>query len=172
MQDQPALAFKMYNGLSCFHHQFSIVKAGNMSNLVKHYTNSTFETALAVLEHGWATIDQLRGANHWRLAQASKIGKLALVKGKLTMAQVFTVLAEQDCRGKMFGETAVELGYLTYQDVYELLLEQANGIPNLLDALVTQNVISPHQAALIEKEATALDADLVAEINFVETALN
>jgi hypothetical protein len=116
----------------------------------------TFETALTVLQRGWATIDQLRYANAWRLKHCPRIGKLALISGKLTKAQVLTVLAEQRSLETTFGQTAVALGLLDQGDVFELLQLQGKRIPLLEDALVALKVITPEQAELVSKNCATL----------------
>jgi hypothetical protein len=139
-----------------------------MSKLKSESLSASLETALYVLEQGWATIDQIRDANKWRLAQSPRIGKLAHNIGKLTMAQVLTVLEEQRIRGKLFGETAIELGYLTVGEVYELLNIQADFTPCLLDALLELQVISSPQAeqvaeATADSEAHVISAETIYE---------
>ena len=98
---------------------------------------AALQTALAVLEAGWATIDEVRHANEWRHAQRPELGKLAMTRGKLSMAQVFAILGDQALAGRLFGETAVEMGLLNNSDVYELLLIQADLTPTLAAALAT-----------------------------------
>ena len=141
-----------------------------MTSCKRECWNETFETALTVLERGWANIDQLRRVNAWRLTQRPRIGKLALSKGKLTMAQVFSVLGAQSLNGQMFGETAIELGLLSQGEVYELLLVQADHTPSLASSLVQLGVITAEQAEFASQEAAdsieyvATEADMVEEI--------
>ncbi len=137
-----------------------------MSKMKSESLSASLETALFVLEQGWANIDQIRHANKWRLAQSPRIGKLAHNIGKLTMAQVLKVLEEQRVRGKLFGETAVELGYMNFNEVHELLSIQADFTPCLLDALVELLAITPVQAelvseAIVDSEARLISAETV-----------
>lgn len=113
--------------------------------------NEALETALTVLEAGVATIDELRQANIWRHTQRPQLGKLAMKQGKLTITQVFAILGEQAITGKLFGETASELGYFE-DDLYELLKHQAELTPTLADALVTLGVITAEQARVVLRQ--------------------
>lgn len=150
--------------------ELRFAKGKNMSQQKRECWNATFETALTVLERGWANIDQLRRVNAWRLTQRPRIGKLALSHGKLTMADVFAVLSEQSASGKMFGETAVDLGLLNNGEVYELLLQQAEITPSLAESLVTRGVITAEQAALAAHVAKASVVHVTSEDDLVEAA--
>lgn len=123
-----------------------------MSNRGSRDPNAALEAVLAVLEAGWATVIEVRQANQWRHAQRPQIGKLAMMQGKLSIAQVFSILGEQAMSGKLFGETAVEMGLLK-DDLYELLKRQADLTPSLAEALVAQGVITPEQAALVSNQS-------------------
>lgn len=114
-----------------------------------------------MLEQGWANIDEIRHANKWRLAQSPRIGKLAHNIGKLTTEQVLNVLTQQRVRGKLFGETAVELGYMNFNEVHELMSIQADFTPCLLDALVELLVITPAQAELVSETIADSEARLI-----------
>ncbi len=124
-----------------------------MSNHNRESRNSAFEMALTVLEAGWATIDELRRADEWRHRQRPRLGKLAMKHGKLTMSQVFAILGEQAGTSKLFGETAVVMGFLDKGQLYELLLMQADLTPTLAEALVTLGMITPEQASFVSKRA-------------------
>ena len=52
------------------------------------------------------------------------LGRLAMTQGKLKVAQVFEILNRQAGSNRLFGELAIELGYLTPGELAELLLEQ------------------------------------------------
>lgn len=86
------------------------------------------------------------------------------------MAQVFTILGEQDRTGKVFGETAVDLGYLSHGEVYELLLDQAGNTPSLVDSLMAQGVMTEEQALFVSKQAVELVVHAGAEDGLVEAA--
>lgn len=139
-----------------------------MTKLKSESLSATLETALFVLEQGWASIDQIRHANQWRLAQSPRIGKLAHNIGKLTRAQVIAIVQEQRVRGKLFGETAVELGYMNFNEVHDLLSIQSSFTPCLLDALVELLLITPAQAELVSESIADSEARLISEetVNF------
>lgn len=128
-----------------------------------------FETALAVIERGWASVDQLRSAHAWRYEHRPRLGKLAMSQGQLTVAQVFAILREQAVSGALFGELAVQLGFLDRGSLYGLLQEHARLTPTLLDALVAISVISTKQADFIREQCLAGDDPEVA-LPAVETA--
>lgn len=134
-----------------------------MSKLKSESLSASLETALFVLEQGWATIDQIRYANKWRLAQSPRIGKLAHNIGKLTLAQVSDILQAQRQRGKLFGEMAVELGFMNSNEVHDLLSIQADFTPCLLDALVELLVITPDQAEIVAENLADSEARLISE---------
>lgn len=134
-----------------------------MSKLKSESLSASLETALFVLEQGWANIDEIRHANKWRLAQSPRIGKLAHNIGKLTIAEVLKVLEQQRIRGKLFGETVVELGYMNSNEVHDLLSIQASFTPCLLDALVELLVITPAQAELVSESIADSEARLISE---------
>ncbi len=64
------------------------------------------------------------------------LGELALSTGRLTMKQVFQVLGTQSKNGEPFGRIAVRLGYLTKQDLAELLLMQTDHATPLRQVLL------------------------------------
>lgn len=74
----------------------------------------------------------------FEIVQSSRpqIGQLALKLGKMTMRQVFTVLAEQSECNRFFGKLAVEMGYITKEDIALLLLMQADRAISLPQALL------------------------------------
>jgi len=111
--------------------------------------NEVLATALAVLDAGWATTDQLRAADAWRRKTHPQLGKLAMTQGKLRVSEVFDVLSHQATDGGLFGQIAIEKGLMDKGDLYELLELQAKLTPTLTDALVMLGIISPDQAAEI-----------------------
>jgi hypothetical protein len=67
----------------------------------------------------------------------------------LTMRQVFDILWHQcDSPTKMFGELAIEFGYLTADQLQTLLHEQSRRVTPLSDILVECGVMSEEAAAL------------------------
>ena len=114
--------------------------------------NAALDFALSVLEAGWATIAELRQANDWHYSIRPKLGKLAMMQGKLSMAQVFAVLREQAMTGKLFGEQAEEMAFLDKGQIYELLTIQAHLTPTLAQTMVDRGVITPEQASFVSKQ--------------------
>ena len=64
------------------------------------------------------------------------LGQLAVVRGLMTMDQVFRVLARQSETNEPFGELAIELGFLNREDLCGLILSQLDSVPPLEDILV------------------------------------
>lgn len=110
------------------------------------------ETAIAVIEAGWATTDDVRRGHAWRVDHRPQLGKLALMSGSLTVRQVFAVLKRQAIAGGLFGEIAVELGYLDRGTLYDLLEQQTRLTPTLSDALLNLAIITPEQALALATE--------------------
>jgi hypothetical protein len=104
------------------------------------------EIALRVIDRTWASTADVRQAIEWQRRGTPQIGKLAMLDGKLTMAQVFEILGEQAMTGGLFGEVAIEGGFLSADDVRELLQRQSLLVPNLSDALVATGKLTPQQA--------------------------
>ena len=63
------------------------------------------------------------------------IGRMALMKGYLTMKQVFRVLHIQTDTGLRFGEQAIALGYLNEEQLLELLAKQSQDKPGIGEIL-------------------------------------
>lgn len=116
------------------------------------------ETVIAVLERRWATPADLRRALQWRSDRTPRIGKLAMTCGKLTVAQVFEVLGRQAIVGGLFGEVAVEMGFLSHRNIHELVALQQSLTPGLADALAAIGKVSLEQAQLLA-ERRAVDRD-------------
>lgn len=70
------------------------------------------------------TLSQPDIAKVKQAARHSNIGQLLLQQGKLTAPQAEKVLLTQQEFGLRFGEAAVRLGYLTEQDIQEVLSRQ------------------------------------------------
>lgn len=67
--------------------------------------------------------------------RTTPIGRMALLKGYLTMKQVFQVLHIQTDTGLRFGEQAIALGYLNETQLLELLTEQRQNKPGVGEIL-------------------------------------
>jgi hypothetical protein len=74
------------------------------------------------------------------------LGKIAIKHGMLTVKQASAIFAAQaDDGGKPFGEMAVELGFLTTEQLNWVLVEQMKSIPGLGAILVEKGVLSQNQ---------------------------
>ena len=122
-------------------------------NTTRHSVSSDepVETALAVLSAGWATIDEITDAVTARRAQRPTIGQLLLTNHKLTVHQVFKILGEQATNSKLFGEIAIELGFIKESDVNEMLQLQSWMCPPLWQVLASCGVLTPSQAESIQQ---------------------
>lgn len=102
-------------------------------------------TALAALDAGLVSSAQIRRANAWRRKTHPQLGKLAMAEGKLTVAEVFDVLGHQAVEGGLFGQVAINLGFMNEKDLFELLEVQQRLTPTLADALVALEFVSTEQ---------------------------
>jgi len=125
------------------------------------------ETAIAALSTGWASLEEIANAVVARRAHRPTIGQLLLKHRKLKVQQVFAVLAEEASSSKLFGEIAVEMGFVTAADVGEMLYLQTTMCPPLWQVLVSSGVITTMQAESIQATTRArlrqpMEAKLVA----------
>ena len=107
------------------------------------------ETAIAALSAGWASLEEISDAVAARRSQRPMIGELLMKRRKLTVQQVFAVLAEEATSSKLFGQIAVEMGFVTASDVGEMLYQQTLMCPPLWQVLVSRGVITSSQAESI-----------------------
>lgn len=70
------------------------------------------------------------------------IGQLAVEMGWMSMQQVFTVLSKQAEANQPFGELAIALGFLDRPQLSELIIRQLESVPKLEDILVEHGAIS------------------------------
>ncbi len=80
------------------------------------------------------------------------IGRLALRSGILDMKQVFRVLAAQVDTNTRFGETAINLGYMTEPDLIRLLDEQKQLRPKVHQIILDMGLISPETLATVRED--------------------
>jgi len=81
---------------------------------------------LYLVEHGMITTDQFVKALEVQLTSRPLIGALAIETGKLSVKQVFSILRTQaDMPHEMFGELAIQAGFLTKDDLDGLLYQQS-----------------------------------------------
>src|SRR5262245_52552152 len=109
------------------------------------------ETTLAILSAGWASIEEITEAVAARRTLRPTIGQLLLIQHKLNVHQVFQVLGEQATSAKLFGQIAIDMGFIKESDVNEILQLQASLCPPLWQVLESRGVITPDQAGLIQK---------------------
>lgn len=76
-------------------------------------------------------------------AETPQIGRLALEQHLLSMRQVFHILERQTQTGKLFGEQAVELGYIDDWHVSMLLQLQQESRPPISESLLQMQLCSP-----------------------------
>jgi len=81
---------------------------------------------LYLVNHGLITANQFVQALEAQLASRPLLGSLAIETGKLSVKQVFSILRSQaDMPQKLFGELAVQHGFLAEDDLSGLLYQQS-----------------------------------------------
>jgi hypothetical protein len=116
------------------------------------YSDEPVETALAVLASGWATLEAISEALVARRARRPTIGELLLKEGKLNVSQVFRILEEQATSSKLFGQIAIEMGYLSESDLQEMLDHQSWLCPPLWEVLESHGAITSTQSDVIQEK--------------------
>jgi hypothetical protein len=109
-------------------------------------------TAIAALQQGLVSLDDVKQAAERRRTVRPLIGMLALHQRQLTMSQVFRILEVQAETNELFGLIAVKLGYLTESKLNDLLQDQARLTPSLVDALAALGTLTMEQADLLRKQ--------------------
>ena len=84
-----------------------------------------------------------------QMKQKIPIGQIALKEKALTVSQVYSILLAQMDSQKLFGETALDMGYLTETDIEELLAIQRNRLPRIEEILVKMNIIDHEKCSII-----------------------
>jgi hypothetical protein len=72
---------------------------------------------LDMLQRGSLSSTRVATVARQRKSARTRIGKLALRAGMLTVRQIFTIVEQQSFTERPFGETAVALGFMTQDDV-------------------------------------------------------
>jgi hypothetical protein len=94
------------------------------------------------------TAEQLVAALEVQLNTLVPIGQLALEEGILSAREIFDVLqAQNDSPSERFGDVAVEMGFMTRDDLMRLLMIQADRKRPIAEILVAQGVLTERQAA-------------------------
>lgn len=124
--------------------------------MFKRDLDDSLLTAVAALSMGLLTLESLEAAiPAWR-RRRTPIGQVLLQQRKLTMSQVFAVLQEQATSERLFGEIAIDRGFVRKRDVQEALESQVDDGPCLLDALVEDGHLTREQAARVRNRAREL----------------
>lgn len=95
-----------------------------------------------LVENGVISRDEFYEALKFQQNSRPQLGALALERRKLTMRQVFTVLRNQgDSPSEYFGELAVKAGFLTAEQLAQLVLEQATRSKPFAEVLVDLGIL-------------------------------
>jgi len=104
---------------------------------------------LFLVQQGVITADQLVAALEIQQQRSVPLGQLAIEECLMSARDVFRVLQSQREHPRdRFGEIAVDLGLITYDELQRLLMLQMNRKPALVDVLVRQGVLTPEKAEL------------------------
>lgn len=125
--------------------------------LVSVRWNEPLELVLLALEHGWASVRQLREAIFECRQRRPRIGELAISNRLLTISEVFRVLEREATHGGLFGENAVSLGYLTEAQLYELLQQQSERTPKVWQVLLEKGTLTLEQVEQLQAEVNHQD---------------
>lgn len=86
--------------------------------------------------------ESLSNALERQRTETPQIGRLALEQRLLNMRQVFHILEKQTQTGKLFGEQAVDLGYIDDWHVSMLLQLQRESRPPISEGLLQMELCS------------------------------
>jgi hypothetical protein len=101
-----------------------------------------------LVDNGVITCEEFFEALKLQLKTRPQLGALAIEKRKLNVRQVFGVLRSQcDSPDDMFGELAVKLGYLTADELTQLLHEQAVRVRSFCEILADAGILSADAVA-------------------------
>lgn len=99
--------------------------------------------AAQLYKAGKITARQFADAAVEHLSRRPVLGELAIRNEQMTITESMQTLAAQvDLPGKSFGELAVELGFLSADDIPVLLAQQAESAPSMGEILVEQGAIT------------------------------
>jgi len=103
--------------------------------------------AMYLVEDGVISCEEFFEAVKLQLRSRPQLGALAIESRRLSFRQVSAILRTQcDEPNELFGEIAVRLGYLTPEDLADLLAEQAAQAKPLLEVLVENHFLSADEA--------------------------
>ncbi|RIK84892.1 MAG: hypothetical protein DCC67_04605 [Planctomycetota bacterium] len=92
--------------------------------------------ALWLCARGIVSADDALAAIRYCDRQTPRIAQLALREHALTVEKVLRVLKRQAVSAELFGEIAIDMGYLTPEGVARLLKLQRESVPSLIETLV------------------------------------
>ena len=96
-----------------------------------------------LVDNGLLSTQAFYKALKLQMRSRPQLGTIAIQSRRLTVKQMFIILQEQcDTPQQMFGEIAVRLGYLTNEDLNQLLDEQSRHMASLRDLLVEHGFLS------------------------------
>lgn len=85
----------------------------------------------------------------WAARQQDPIGIIAVEHGLIVGRQIDAVLERQRITGLRFGETGIELGYLTESNVKTLLeIQQVRSWQRVLEVVMLAGLIAPQRATV------------------------
>jgi len=103
--------------------------------------------AMYLVDNGVISCEEFFEALKLQLHSRPQLGALAIETRRLSFRQVFSILRTQcDEPNTMFGELAVRLGYLTEEEIAQLLAEQAGRAMPLAEVLVDNGFLSSELA--------------------------
>jgi hypothetical protein len=109
-----------------------------------------------LVERGIINADEFFQAFKAQLASRPQLGTLAVQRRLLTIHQVFEVLEAQcDRPSELFGDLAVQMGFITNDDVARLLREQSDLIKPFKDVIVELEILDRTQVEVYHREFTA-----------------
>jgi hypothetical protein len=96
-----------------------------------------------LVDNGVISCEEFFEALKLQLHSRPQLGALAIETRRLSFRDVFSILRTQcDEPNTLFGELAVRLGYLTEEDIAQLLAEQASRAIPLMEVLVDNGFLS------------------------------
>ena len=123
-----------------------------------------------LVSKGMVTKFEIVTALEQQRSMQQPIGRVAIRHGFLTINQVFDLLRlqtdrldsqlpEDECH-HLFGNLAVEFGYIDEDQRLEILRLQATTCPELIDVLVEMKVLTEEERLFATQEFAAISADV------------
>jgi hypothetical protein len=107
----------------------------------------TMQFGVYLVDNDLITPDDFFEAVKLQLRTRPQLGALAIELHKLNVRQVFSLLRKQcDSPTEMFGDLAIQAGYLKAAEVEELVEEQLRRVRPLRDLLVEMGVFTDREA--------------------------